>query len=140
MTAGRNVSVAMAAADAVRLVEEGYRTWNERGPRAFADEYTTGDVRVEDPPELPDAGTWAGRDTIVARFEDVVAATGGRWADIDEVRAVGDEVLVSLTWRLERGGAASLGCVYHLVELRDERIARIRVFLDKGAALRAADA
>ncbi len=130
----------MGASDAGQLVEEAYRTWNERGPRAFAEEFTTADVRVEDPPELPDAGTWAGRDAIVERFEDVVAATGGRWADVDEVRPVGDEVLVSLTWRLERGGTASLGCVYHLVLVRDDGIARIRVFLAKDAALRAADA
>jgi ketosteroid isomerase-like protein len=128
----------MGAADVVQLVEEAYRTWNERGPRAFAEEFATGDVRVEDPPELPDAGTWTGRDAIVARIEDVVAATGGRWADIDEVQPVGDEVLVSLTWRLERGGTASLGCVYHLVRVRDGRIARMRVFLAKTAALRAA--
>ena len=130
----------MGAADAAQLVEEAYRTWNERGPRAFAEEFTTGDVRVEDPPELPDAGTWVGQDAIVERFEDVVAATGGRWADVDEIRPVGDEVLVSLTWRLERGGTASLGCVYHLVLVRDDGIAGIRVFLAKDAALRAADA
>jgi hypothetical protein len=130
----------MGAADVVQVVEEGYRTWNESGPRAFAEGFTTEDVRVEDPPELPDAGTWVGRDAIVARFEDVVAATGGRWADVDEVKPVGGEVLVSLTWRLERGGTASLGCVYHLVLLEERRISRIRVFLDREAALRAAAA
>jgi hypothetical protein len=128
----------MTAADPVQLVEEAYRTWNERGPRAFAEEFTTTNVSVEDPPELPDAGTWVGRDTIVARFEDVVAATGGRWADVDEVRTVGDRVLVSLTWRLERGGKASLGCVYHLVSIDGGRIAGIRVFLSKDAAVQAA--
>lgn len=130
----------MGAPDVTQVVEEAYRTWNESGPRAFAEEFASGDVRVEDPPELPDAETWVGRDAVVARFEDVVAATGGRWADIDEVRPVGDEVLVSLTWRLERGGAASLGCVYHLVRVVDGRIAHIRVFLTKDAALRAAQA
>jgi hypothetical protein len=128
----------MGAADLTQLVEEAYHTWNESGPRAFAEGFTTEHVQLEDPPELPDAQEWVGRDAVVARFEDVVAATGGRWADIDEVRPVGDEVLVSLTWRLERGGTASLGCVYHLVRVRDDRIARIRVFLEKEAALRAA--
>jgi ketosteroid isomerase-like protein len=122
----------------MELVEEAYRVWNESGPRAFADEFTTDDVRVEDPPELPDAQDWVGRDTVVARFEDVATAIGGRWADVDEIRVVGGEVLVSLTWRLERAATASLGCVYHLVLVQDDRLARIRVFLDKDAALRAA--
>jgi SnoaL-like domain len=128
----------MGAADVVQLVEDAYRTWNERGPRVFAEQFTTGDVRLEDPPELPDAQEWVGRDTVIGRFEDVVTTIGGRWADVDEIRVAGGDVLVSLTWRLERGAAASLGCVYHLVLLENDRIARIRVFLHKEAALRAA--
>jgi ketosteroid isomerase-like protein len=123
--------------DATQVVEEAYRAWNERGPHAFA-EYATEDVEVVDPPELPDASTWKGREEVVARFEDVVAATGGRWADVDEIRPVAGEILVSLTWRLERGGDVSLGCVYHLVSMEGERIARLRVFLKRDAAILAA--
>ncbi len=91
----------MPPADATRLVEEAYRAWNAAGPGAFV-EFATQDVEVHDPPELPDAQTWSGREAVVGRLEDVVATTGGTWADIDDVRAVGDEVLVSLTWRMER--------------------------------------
>ena len=72
------------------------------------------------------------------RLEDVVATTGGTWADIDDVRAVGDEVLVSLTWRMERGDSATLAAVYHLVGVHGDRIARVRVFLDEDAAVQAA--
>jgi hypothetical protein len=114
------------------LVEEAYRTWNESGPRAFV-EYTVEDFELHDAPEIPDAQTWVGREAAVARLEDVVAATGGRWADIDEIRPAGDEVLVSLTWRIERGGAP-LAHVYHRVLVEGERIARVRVFLDQEAA------
>ena len=49
------------------------------------------------------------------------------------VPALDDEVLVSLTWRIERGGAP-LACVYHRVRLDGDRIARVRVFLDQDAA------
>jgi hypothetical protein len=42
-------------------------------------------------------------------------------------------VLVSLTWRIERGGAP-LACVYHRVRVEGDRIARVRVFLDQDAA------
>jgi NADH:ubiquinone oxidoreductase subunit C len=47
-------------------------------------------------------------------------------------------VLVSLTWRMERGDSATLAAVYHLVAVEDERIARVRVFLEEDAATRAA--
>jgi ketosteroid isomerase-like protein len=120
------------ASGAGPLVEEAYRVWNESGPRAFV-EYTTEDFELHDAPEIPDAQTWVGRDAAVARLEDVVAATGGRWADIEEIRPAGDEVLVSLTWRIERDGAP-LASVYHRVLVQDERIARVRVFLDQEAA------
>jgi ketosteroid isomerase-like protein len=114
------------------LVEEAYRVWNESGPRAFV-EYTTEDFELHDAPEIPDAQLWVGRDAAVARLEDVVAATGGRWADIEEITPAGDEVLVSLTWRIERDGA-QLASVYHRVLVEGERIARVRVFLDHEAA------
>jgi len=117
------------------LVETAYRTWNESGPRAFV-EFTTEDVELHDAPELPDAQVWVGRDAVVARLEDVVATTGGRWADMDEIRPLAEEVLVSLTWRLDRGGPA-LASVYHVVRLESGRIARVRVFLDQEAAARA---
>jgi ketosteroid isomerase-like protein len=118
--------------DVTELVERAYRTWNESGPRAFV-EYTTDDFELHDAPDLPDAEVWVGRDAAVARLEEVVAATGGRWAEVDEIRPAGDEVLVSLTWRIERDGA-QLACVYHRVRVEGDRIARVRVFLDQEAA------
>ena len=127
----------MPPADATRLVEEAYRAWNAAGPGAFV-EFATQDVEVHDPPELPDAQTWSGREAVVGRLEDVVATTGGTWADIDDVRPAGDEVLVSLTWRMERGSSATLAAVYHLVRVQGDRIARVRVFLDEDAAVQAA--
>jgi ketosteroid isomerase-like protein len=125
------------APTASHLVEEAYRAWNAGGPRAFV-EYATEDVELHDAPELPDAQEWLGREAVVARLEDVVASTGGRWADIEDVRPVADEVLVSLTWRLDRASAAILACVYHVVLVEGDRIARVRVFLDEETAVRAA--
>jgi ketosteroid isomerase-like protein len=123
--------------DASQLVEEAYRIWNARGPRAFL-ESSTENVELHDAPELPDAQTWVGRDAIVARLEDLVATTGGTWADIEEIRRIGDELLVSLTWRLERASPTELASVYHVVRVEDDRIACIRVFLNEEAAIRAA--
>jgi ketosteroid isomerase-like protein len=121
----------------VRLVEKAYAAWNAGGPRALA-ELVTDQVEIHDAPELPDAQAWLGRAALVARLEEVAAATGGRWADIEDVRSVGDEVVVSLAWRFERGSSPRLASVYHVVRLEGERIARIRVFLDRAEASRAA--
>ena len=105
------------------LVDEAYRAWNADGPHAFGD-FTTDNVELHDAPDLPDAQKWVGRDAVVARLEDVVATTGGTWADIDDIRSLGDEVLVSLTWRLDRESATTLAAVYHLVRVEGDRIAR----------------
>jgi ketosteroid isomerase-like protein len=126
------------APGASQLVEEAYRTWNASGPRAFV-EFTTENVELHDAPDLPDAQEWVGRDAVVARLEDVVASTGGGWADIDDTQAAAHEVLVSLTWRFERESMTPLASVYHVVRVEGHRIARIRVFLDEEAAIRAAD-
>ena len=107
------------------------------GPRAFV-EFATQDVEVHDPPELPDAQTWRGREAVVGRLEDVVATTGGTWADIDDVRAVGDEVLVSLTWRMERAARRRSRPSITSSGVEGDRIARVRVFLEEDAAVQAA--
>jgi ketosteroid isomerase-like protein len=127
------------AEHASRLVERAYRDWNEGGPHAFVG-HTTEDLEMHDAPELPDAGTYVGRAAVVARLEELVAATSGRWAEIEQVRPVGDQVLVALAWRLDRDSEATLAAVFHVVGLRGDRIARVRVFLDEQAALRAAGA
>jgi SnoaL-like domain len=122
--------------NAKQLIEKAYRAWNSSGPRAFV-EFTTENVELHDARELPDAQQWLGRDALVSRLEDVVAATGGRWADVDDIRPVADEIVVSLTWRLDQA-SPTLAAVYHVVGVEGDRIARIRVFLDEGAALHAA--
>jgi hypothetical protein len=122
---------------AEQLVDEAYRAWNSGGPRAFV-EFATEGVELHDAPELPDAQEWLGRDAVVSRLEEVAAAIGGRWADVDDIRPVGDEIVVSLTWRLDKASPTTLACLYHAVGVEGDRIARVRVFLDQEAATRAA--
>jgi len=73
------------------------------------------------------------------RTEEVAASIGGRWVDLREVRAAGDEIFVAMTWRVDRSSdSAVLGDVFHLVALAGGRISRIRVFLTEEDALAAA--
>jgi ketosteroid isomerase-like protein len=122
---------------ASELVEEAYRAWNAGGPGALV-EFTSERVELHDAPEVPDAQEWVGRDALLGRLEDVVASTGGSRAAIDEVRPVADEVLVSLRWGLDPASPETSASVYHVVRVEGGRIARIRVFLDEDAAIRAA--
>jgi ketosteroid isomerase-like protein len=126
-----------SSTSSVPLVERAYAAWNAGGPRAFAGFVSDG-IEIHDAPELPDAQAWRGRDAVVARLEEVAAATGGRWADIEDIRSIGDEVIVSLAWRFERGSSPRLASVHHVVRVESDRIVRVRVFLDAAQATRAA--
>jgi hypothetical protein len=120
-----------------RLVRAAYEAWNAGGPSTLV-QWSSEALELHDAPELPDAQTWRGRDTVLGRLEDVAATTGGRWADIDDVRAIGDEVLVTLTWRMDESSSAALADVYHVVRVDGGAMTRIRVFLDEAQAIRAA--
>ncbi len=112
--------------------------WNSRGPAAFR-AYVSDDIVLEDPPEQPDRGEWIGHDAVTKRLEEVSAATGGRWVDIEDVRAIGDRLLVLLDWR--RGNSPHsplLASIYLLIEADYSQISSVRVFLDERAAIEAA--
>jgi hypothetical protein len=74
------------------------------------------------------------------RLTDVTDALGGRWADVESTRAVGDEVLVSMSLREQlETGSRSLGRFFQLVTVEGNEIKRIRVFLDEDSAAAALD-
>jgi ketosteroid isomerase-like protein len=124
----------------VEAVRRIYEAWNEDGLDVLAPRLAA-DVELDDPPEMPDAGNWRGRDRVLARLEDVASAVGGGWVDIKDVRAVGDEVLVSMVWQEDESkGSPPFGEVFHLVRTSGEEIVRMRVFLDREAAVEAAGA
>lgn len=128
---------AMAQGDAA-LVRHAYEAWNSEGPRVL-ESFGADSVELVDPPQMPDSRAYRGYAAVLARLEEVADAVGGRYAHIDEVSAVGDEVLVALTWRVDASPeSAVLGEVFHVVRVEDRKIARMRVFLTRDEALAAA--
>jgi len=122
----------------VGTVNDAYEAWNTIGPEGLRP-WVTDDLELHDPPQMPDGRAWRGLDTVIARLEEVAASIGGRWVDLREVRAAGDEIFVAMTWRVDRSSdSAVLGDVFHLVALAGGRISRIRVFLTEEDALAAA--
>ncbi len=113
----------------VGTVNDAYQAWNTIGPEGLRP-WVTDDLELHDPPQMPDGRAWRGLDAVLARLEEVAASIGGRWVELREVRPVGDEVFVAMTWRVDNSrDSAVLGDVFHLVSLDDGRIRRIRVFL-----------
>ena len=124
--------------DSEYLVRAALAAWNSRGPAAFL-AHTSDDIVLEDPPEQPDRGQWIGRDSVSKRLEEMSATTGWRWVDIEDVRAIGDRLLVLLDWR--RGNsphAPLLASIYLLIEADAAQISSVRVFLEERAAIEAA--
>ena len=120
------------------LVRAALAAWNSRGAAAFL-AYTSDDIVLEDPPEQPDRGQWIGRDAVSKRLEEMSATTGGRWVDIEDMRAIGDRLLVLFDWR--RGNsphAPLLASIYLLIEADAAQISSVRVFLEERAAVESA--
>jgi ketosteroid isomerase-like protein len=120
------------------LVRRAYEAWNIKGPHVL-ESFAADSVELVDPPQMPDSRAYLGQAAVLARLEEVAEAVGGRYAHIDEVTAVGDEILVALTWRIDESPASAvLGEVFHVVRVEGGKIARMRVFLARDEALAAA--
>jgi hypothetical protein len=93
-------------------------------------------VELLDAPELPDAQCWTGRDAVLGRLTEVADAVGGHSGELESFQARGDAVLVALTWRRDTDpqGEASLGRVFHVVRVQDQKITCIAVFLEEARA------
>ena len=106
----------MAAENREQLVRHAYEAWNASGPDALMP-FVTDDVELEDAPELPDAGTWRGRDAVLKRLQEVAEAVGGHSGELESFEPRGEVVLVRMCWRRDSDaeGEASLGRVFHVV-------------------------
>ena len=124
--------------DSEYLVRAALAAWNSGGSAAFL-AYTSYGIVLDDPPEQPDRGQWIGRDAVSKRLDEMSATTGGRWVDIEDVRAIGDRLLVLLDWRSGNSSHAQLlASIYLLIETDDSQISSVRVFLEERAAIDAA--
>jgi 1-acyl-sn-glycerol-3-phosphate acyltransferase len=119
------------------LVTRAFDAWNTTGP-AGAAAWCSRWVELEDPPDWPGSAVWRGRDATIARLDEVTKALGANWADISSARSVGDDVVVSMMLRTsEDSGAAAVRAFHMLIEVDQDEITRMRVFLNEHEALAA---
>jgi ketosteroid isomerase-like protein len=86
----------------VDLVRDGFAAL-ERGDLAAFDGLLTPDVILVQPPEVPDAKSYAGPDAIAEAMEDWPRQWEDFRMDLIEIIDVGDEVAVSVTRHRGRG-------------------------------------
>jgi ketosteroid isomerase-like protein len=116
-----------------------FDAWNEHGV-AGVTPFWAETIEWHDAPQLPGGGIYRGRDAVTAHIREF--QTGevlDLKLEVEEVRAVGDEVVVCLN---ARGRGALSGAIvrqplFYVYPLRDGRIARMRVFMDRAEALEA---
>ena len=119
------------------FVMRGLDAWNHSGPAGVA-AWLNRWVVLEDLPDWPESGHWHGRDTAIARLEEVTTALGGQWTHVRSAQSFGEEVLVMMDLRTGRAHEGVHVGTFHLTfEVQQGEIMRIRVFGSREDALAA---
>jgi ketosteroid isomerase-like protein len=128
-------------ADVFAFVRRGYELWNQ-GDLDAVTEMWSDDVVWQNDPSWPGQTRYHGRQEVAAFLREEVAAVielGD--IEVESIRAFGDELLIKLLART-RGAYSHLDIgkvpIFHLAEVRDGRVTRIRAFFDEARALAAA--
>ena len=100
------------------------------------------DLVWETSPNLPDAGSYRGRERVRAFMEEQwdIVWGGSPRVDIERTFDCGDDVLLFIRVR-GRGSHTGIPLdvsIAQLVTLRDRKAVRVKVFPDRGEALKAA--
>ena len=128
----------MPPASDLDAIRAGYRAWNAGATEAFMHP----DVEWVTPPEVPGGGTFVGREATLEFLRNFEGSKGvlDLSFEIEEIIPVRDRYLVVsvATGAGESGVAIPAHNWFHLVTLRDGRLVRAELFLDRAQALAAA--
>lgn len=124
-------------------VENPKRAWEavQRGDVAWLQEMSTPDLVMVQPPEVPDAKTYEGRDAVAEALKDWPAQWEEFGVDVIEIIDVSDDVLVSVTRHRGRGRRSGIEMdwtVFYVHHGRDGKLTRMEMFLSREQALEAA--
>jgi len=126
----------------VELVRLGFELL-ERGDLAFFEEWTTPDLVIVQPPEVPDAKTYEGRTAVAKAWEDWPSQWEDFRLDLVEVIDAGGDAVVSVTRHRGRGRESGIEMdfqVFYVHRLRQGKLARMEMFFSREQALAAASA
>jgi ketosteroid isomerase-like protein len=125
----------------VEIVRAGYERWNS-GDSAGLAELFTEDIEYQNSPEWPGQRVYHGADAVIRFLQDEVAEIIAlRPVEIVRTDVIETEILIELRARTQ-GAMSGLdlddGALFHVAQMRDGRVSRVRVYLDRQEARRAA--
>ena len=123
----------------VEIVRQAFAAYSNGGPEALAN-FWDPEIEVGVPPDLAQAGTYRGREAVLAWMSEWNEA----WERIEytpeEIVGNGDTVVVTLLYDgVGRGSGLRIdGRFWYLIRLREGKIVYIRLYGDRNEALEAA--
>jgi len=123
----------------VDLVRAGFEAILAGDLSAFTD-YTTPDVVIVQPPEVPDAKIYKGPSAMRDAMDDWPKQWEDFRMDLLEIIDVSDDTLVSVTRHRGRGARSDIEMdfqVSYVHRLRDGKLARMEMYFDRRQALKA---
>jgi uncharacterized protein len=122
----------------IDLTRRGYEAF-ARGDLDAVLEFMHPEIEAHDPPEVPDAAIYRGRDAVRRDWEETAGLFEDFSIDVEKSIDRDDEVVVFLRFR-GRGrdsGAELEAPMAHVWTLHDGKAVRLRQFLDRAEALEA---
>jgi ketosteroid isomerase-like protein len=122
-------------------VRAGYARWNAGDTKALAELFTE-DIEYQNAPEWPGQRVYHGVDAVIRFLEDEVAEfIALNPVEIVRTDVIENEILIELHARTH-GALSELdlddGALFHVARMRDGRVARVRVYMNRQEATRAA--
>ena len=119
----------------------GYARWNAGDTDALAELFTE-DIEYQNAPEWPGQRVYHGADAVIRFLRDEVAEfIALNPVEIVRTDIIENEILIELRARTH-GAMSGLdlddGALFHVARMRDGRVARVRVYMDRQEATRAA--
>jgi ketosteroid isomerase-like protein len=121
----------------VGIVRAGYERWNS-GDTAGLAELFTEDIEYQNAPEWPGQRVYNGADAVIRFLQDEVAEfIALRPVEIVRADVIETEILIELRARTH-GTLSGLdlddGALFHVARMRDGRVSRVRVYMDRQEA------
>jgi ketosteroid isomerase-like protein len=122
----------------VDLVRRGYAEFNETG--AMPDHMIHPDAVFDATRVMPDMGVVRGSASFLAGVREYAASFDDFHTEVEEILDADDQLVVSIrdSGRLEGSDSLISNRFVHVLTLRDQKVLRLDVYLDKADALEAA--
>jgi ketosteroid isomerase-like protein len=123
------------------FIKRGYELWNE-GDLSTVAEMWSDDFELHTAPEWPGQQIFYGREAAI-RFltEEIAEVISFDKIEVERIELVGDELVICMTAHT-KGAESNLDIgwvpIFHVAQIRDGKVVRVRAFLDEDQALKAA--